>query len=64
MKSAWDPLSTAQTNRLVSLVQALFDDYPTLSSEEREGLTLINAATLRLRQAIDTDVFIPLFGTK
>ncbi len=64
MQNAWDPLSTSQTGRLVLLIQTLFEDYPTLSAREKNGQALVNAATVRLRQAINGDVFVPLFATK
>ena len=40
------------------------DDFPTVSTEQQSTRTLINAATLKLRQAIDNDVYIPLFASK
>ncbi len=64
VKNGWDPLSGVQTQRLVSLIQSLFDDYPTLSPHNKNGLSLINAVTLKLRQTIDGDVFVPLFAAK
>ena len=60
----WDPLSSSQTERAVSLLRRLMDDYPTVSPEQPSTQQLLSAATLRLREAVDNDVFIPLCSNK
>ena len=64
VESVWDPLSSSQTLRLVSLLKGLTQDFPTVSPEHKNTQTLLKAAVLKLRQAMDNDVFIPLIATK
>lgn len=64
VQTVWDPLSSRQTDRLVSLLHSLIEDFPTVSIHSKPAQELLNAVTLKLRQTIDSDVYIPLFATK
>ena len=64
VQCAWDPLSSSQTLRIVSLMKGLMQDFPTVSTEHKNTQALLKAAVVKLRQAMDNDIFIPLIATK
>ncbi|XP_038077839.1 PAX3- and PAX7-binding protein 1-like [Patiria miniata] len=57
----WDPVSTTQTNRLVSLVHKLVEDYPTVNSDSKNTREFLKALVDRMRRTLDDDVYMPLF---
>ncbi|XP_019647799.1 PREDICTED: PAX3- and PAX7-binding protein 1-like [Branchiostoma belcheri] len=57
----WDPMSTHQTQRLVTLVQRLVDDYPTVAGDNKATQALLRAVLGRMRKTLDDDVFMPLY---
>ncbi|XP_035256505.1 GC-rich sequence DNA-binding factor 2 isoform X1 [Anguilla anguilla] len=58
----WDPLSTGQSQCLAGLCRTLLDDYKMLSGEQSKPVkALLEAVAVRLRSAVDVDVFIPLY---
>ncbi|XP_030637997.1 intron Large complex component GCFC2 [Chanos chanos] len=61
----WDPLSWQQSQCLASLCKRLQDDYSIFSGElSKTAKAFMEAVTLRLRSAVDDDVFIPLYPKK
>ena len=64
VECVWDPLSSSQTLKLVSLLKGLVQDFPTVGSEHKNTQALLKAAVMKMRQAIDNDIFIPLIATK
>ena len=57
----WDPLSHSQTVRLANLVRHYSDQYPSLSPTSKALKELTHAIIAKIRDAIDNDVFIPMF---
>uniref|UniRef100_A0A672K332 PAX3- and PAX7-binding protein 1-like n=2 Tax=Sinocyclocheilus grahami TaxID=75366 RepID=A0A672K332_SINGR len=58
----WDPLSSSQTSRLVTFMQRLIKDYPTvLHGDNRNTQELLRTIVTRIRQTLDDDIFLPLF---
>ncbi|XP_051973876.1 PAX3- and PAX7-binding protein 1-like [Xyrauchen texanus] len=58
----WDPLSSSQTSRLVSFMQRLIKDYPTvLHGENRNTQELLRTIVMRIRRTLDDDIFLPIF---
>uniref|UniRef100_A0A6A7FRH5 PAX3-and PAX7-binding protein 1-like n=2 Tax=Hirondellea gigas TaxID=1518452 RepID=A0A6A7FRH5_9CRUS len=57
----WDPLSHSQTVRLVNLARHFCTTCPTLRPSSKQLKDLCAAVTHKIRQAIDKDVFIPIF---
>uniref|UniRef100_A0A8C1BWT0 PAX3 and PAX7 binding protein 1 n=1 Tax=Cyprinus carpio carpio TaxID=630221 RepID=A0A8C1BWT0_CYPCA len=61
----WDPLSSSQTSRLVTFMQRLIKDYPTVlhgdnrNTQVKFYLTAPNF--MRIRRTLDDDIFLPLF---
>eukprot|EP00054_Salpingoeca_dolichothecata_P011416 m.63395 g.63395 ORF g.63395 m.63395 type:complete len:837 (-) comp19456_c0_seq2:102-2612(-) len=54
----WDPLSTAQTERLRDLLECLMKDYPTVSKERELTKDMLNGLTVRIKQTVEV-VSIP-----
>ncbi|XP_052423276.1 PAX3- and PAX7-binding protein 1 [Carassius gibelio] len=62
MDQVWDPLSSSQTYRLVTFMQRLIKDYPTvLHGENRNTQELLRTIVMRIRRTLDDDIFLPLF---
>ncbi|XP_066990634.1 PAX3- and PAX7-binding protein 1 [Macrobrachium rosenbergii] len=57
----WDPLSHVQTVRLVNMVRHYTSAYPTLSPSSKQLKELTHAIIAKIRDAIDNDIFIPMF---
>ncbi|XP_016381482.1 PAX3- and PAX7-binding protein 1-like [Sinocyclocheilus rhinocerous] len=58
----WDPLSSSQTSRLVTFMQRLIKDYPTvLHGDNRNTQELLRTIVMRIRRTLDDDIFLPLF---
>ncbi|KAK4319562.1 hypothetical protein Pmani_009505 [Petrolisthes manimaculis] len=57
----WDPLSHSQTVRLVNLVRHYAETYPTLSPSSKPLQNLTHAIIAKIKDAIDNDIFIPMF---
>lgn len=57
----WDPMSRSQTLALVNVVTKLLQDYPTLGPTSKLFTLLCNNITDKIRDAVDNDVFIPIY---
>ncbi|XP_043106851.1 PAX3- and PAX7-binding protein 1 [Puntigrus tetrazona] len=58
----WDPLSSSQTFRLVTFMQRLIKDYPTvMHGDNRNTQELLRTIVMRIRRTLDDDIFLPLF---
>ncbi|KAK7076980.1 hypothetical protein SK128_001986 [Halocaridina rubra] len=57
----WDPLSHVQTVRLVNLVRHYASTYPTLGPNSKQLKEMTHAIIAKIRDAIDNDIFIPMF---
>ncbi|XP_066289415.1 PAX3- and PAX7-binding protein 1-like isoform X2 [Branchiostoma lanceolatum] len=57
----WDPMSTRQTQRFVTMVQRLVDDYPTVAGDNKATQALLRTVLGRMRKTLDDDVFMPLY---
>ncbi|KAK8404735.1 hypothetical protein O3P69_007763 [Scylla paramamosain] len=57
----WDPLSHTQTVRLVNLMRHYAEAYPSLSPSSKPLRELTHAIINKIRDAIDNDIFIPMF---
>ena len=64
VRSAYDPLSTAQTLKLTGLLNQLISTYPTLSGESKPMRELLTVVKDRLKACLDQDVYIPLGYSK
>ncbi|KAL4623887.1 GC-rich sequence DNA-binding factor 2 isoform X2 [Arapaima gigas] len=61
----WDPLSSDQTVCLTKLCRRLENDYMVFRGEQsKQAKAFMDAVTVRLRSAVDEDVFIPLYPKK
>ncbi|XP_067897181.1 PAX3- and PAX7-binding protein 1 isoform X2 [Heterodontus francisci] len=61
-ENVWDPLSSSQTSRLVKLILKLVEGYPSVvNGENKYTQTLLKIIVLRIRKAVDEDVFVPLY---
>lgn len=60
----WDPLSHSQTVRLVNLVRHYAEAYPTLGPSSKPLQNLTHAIIAKIKDAIDNDIFIPMFPKK
>ncbi|GAB6030568.1 GC-rich sequence DNA-binding factor [Chamberlinius hualienensis] len=61
VEDIWDPMSTSQTLRLVSLIKKMVENYPTLNSQSNTTKTLLQTLVARIRKTLDEDVFVPLY---
>ncbi|XP_050977295.1 PAX3- and PAX7-binding protein 1 [Labeo rohita] len=58
----WDPLSSNQSSRLVTFMQRLIKDYPTvMHGDNRNTQELLRTIVMRIRRTLDDDIFLPLF---
>jgi len=61
VQNIWDPLSTAQTARLVTLTLKLTRDYPTIHAKNKNFRKYLEAVVARLSKTLDEDVFMPMY---
>lgn len=61
IETCWDPLSTTQTLKLVGLIRRVERDYPTVHPSSKYTKTLFIAILDKMKNAMDNDVFIPIF---
>ena len=61
---SWDPCSSSQTQRLISILRKILSEYPMLASRGRVTKSLLPAVVDKLKEAIDNDVFIPIYPVK
>ncbi|XP_055308358.1 PAX3- and PAX7-binding protein 1 [Sitodiplosis mosellana] len=61
IEKAWDPLSSTQTLRLVTLIKRMIARYPTLKSTSKYMRNLITTILNAMRLSLEYDVFIPIF---
>lgn len=57
----WDPLSSSQTVSLVGLVTKLIQEYPTITPTSKFLTNLINTVLDKMKEAVENDVFIPIY---
>ncbi|KAF0879645.1 GCFC2 factor, partial [Crocuta crocuta] len=58
----WDPLSTSQTTSLITHCRVILEELSTCGNEVSKGKQdLLNSIVLRMKKAIEDDVFIPLY---
>jgi len=57
----WDPISTSQTARLVTLAIRLTRDYPTAHGRSKTFRTFLEAVVARLNKTLEDDVFMPRY---
>ncbi|MCL4129672.1 UNVERIFIED_CONTAM: hypothetical protein GTU68_035862 [Idotea baltica] len=57
----WDPLSHVQSVRLVNLLRHYTIAYPSISPSSKQLKELVVAIIAKIRDAIENDVFIPMF---
>ena len=57
----WDPLSNSQTVSLIRLVTRLIQEYPTLGHNSKSVKTLLTTIIEKMREAVENDVFIPIY---
>lgn len=61
IETSWDPLSTTKTLKLVGLVRRFENEYPSLHPISKYTRTLFIALLDKMKNAMDNDVFIPIF---
>ena len=61
VESVWQPLSSRQTQNLVTCLTQLISRYPTLSADSKQTKALIKAVVTRMRKTLDDDIFMPLY---
>lgn len=59
--ATWDPLSTSQTQRLVSLLSHLLQEYPSLVSSSKPLNNLLSTIVEKMKSVVENDVFIPIY---
>ena len=62
VKAYWDPLSHAQTVRLVNLVRHFCLSCPTIGPGCKQLQELCQTIKLKLKEAVEKDIFIPIFN--
>ena len=61
VKCSYDPMSSSQTSNLVSLVTKVVADNPTISMRSKHLRELFSAVLESLKEAVDQEVYIPLY---
>ncbi|XP_034857089.1 GC-rich sequence DNA-binding factor 2 isoform X2 [Mirounga leonina] len=58
----WDPLSTSQTTSLITHCRVILEELSTCANEVSKGKQdLLKSIVVRMKKAIEDDVFIPLY---
>ncbi|XP_050428525.1 PAX3- and PAX7-binding protein 1 isoform X2 [Adelges cooleyi] len=57
----WDPLSSKQTKGITCVIKNILDNYPTIDPDSKLLMALLTNIVDRLRDAVDNDVFIPIY---
>ncbi|XP_064428336.1 intron Large complex component GCFC2 isoform X3 [Mirounga angustirostris] len=58
----WDPLSTSQTTSLITHCRVILEELSTCANEVSKGKQdLLKSVVVRMKKAIEDDVFIPLY---
>ncbi|XP_044740539.1 PAX3- and PAX7-binding protein 1 isoform X2 [Chrysoperla carnea] len=61
VEQTWDPMSSSQSLRLVGLIGRFVRRYPTLGPGSQRLQDLFTAIVDKIQQAVEHDVFIPIF---
>lgn len=61
VQKAWDPVSSTQTMALRNLLRRLIRDYPSLKPKSKFMRTLFISVLDKMKDSVDSDVFIPIF---
>merc|ERR1719219_344236 len=61
VKCSYDPMSSSQTSNLVSFVSKVVADNPTISMRSKHLRELFSAVLESLKEAVDQEVYIPLY---
>ena len=61
VKCSYDPMSSTQTSNLVSFVSKVVADNPTISMRSKHLRELFSAVLESLKEAVDQEVYIPLY---
>lgn len=61
VQKVWDPISSTQTMALRNLLRRLIRDYPSLKPKSKFMPTLFISVLDKMKDAVDNDVFIPIF---
>lgn len=61
IEKAWDPLSSSQTLRLVTLIRRMIEVYPSLKPTSKYMRNLFTTILDRMKSSLENDVFIPIF---
>lgn len=61
IEKMWDPLSSTQTLRLVTLIKRLIERYPSLKPNSKNMRILLTTILNKMRLTLENDVFIPIF---
>ncbi|XP_072751185.1 PAX3- and PAX7-binding protein 1 isoform X1 [Anoplolepis gracilipes] len=61
IEKIWDPMSTSQTLRLVGAINRFIKEYPNLNDTSKQLEILFNAILDKIKDAVENDVFIPIF---
>lgn len=62
IRERWDPLSQHQCRNLGLLLNQLVDECPTLVPNNRPLQKLLQTICLRAQDAIDEDLFVPIYS--
>lgn len=62
IRERWDPLSQHQCRNLGFLLTQLIDECPTLVPSSRPVQKLLQTICLRAQDAIDEDLFVPIYS--
>ena len=61
VKGSYDPMSSSQTNNLVSFVSKVVTDNPTISMRSKHLRELFSAVVESIKECVDNDVYIPMY---
>ena len=60
VKSAYDPMSTSQTIKVVSLIKHLMAEFPSIGGESKQLRQLLEIARDRLKVCVESDPYVPI----
>jgi hypothetical protein len=63
LKGKWDPISVSQTRKLVNVVKRVIKDW-SIGANSKAIHSLLTCTIHKFKDAVDNDVFIPIFPKK
>nr|XP_040574865.1 LOW QUALITY PROTEIN: PAX3- and PAX7-binding protein 1-like [Lepeophtheirus salmonis] len=62
--ASYDPTSSSQTSRLVTFINKLYSDYPSIVGDSKQVRKLLTTVKEKIKSSVDNDIYIPMGYSK